>query len=302
MNTLNIKHLKKYYKSKFLLRNIKVLDDINISVESGQIYGFLGANGAGKTTTIKCVIGLLHADGGEIEVFGEPKKSVKLNQRIGFLPEQPYFYSYLTGAELLEFSAMLFSIPKEKVKPRIRELIEQVGLKSKEDVKILKYSKGMLQRIGLAQALINDPDLLILDEPFSGLDPIGRKELRDIILNLKKQGKTIFFSSHILHDMEMIVDKVGIIINGVTRKEGNLNELITQTVDSYEIIFTAVDEGILRTNRINYIKKGRDFIAEVKNQDVMNNIVEFIMLNQGRIISVTPVKKTLEDIFLMELK
>jgi ABC-2 type transport system ATP-binding protein len=196
---------------------------------------------------------------------------------------------------------MLFSIPKKKILERAKALIEMVGLKDKSEIKLRKYSKGMVQRVGLAQALVHDPDFIILDEPFSGLDPIGRKELRDIILSLKNAGKTIFFSSHILQDMEMMVDRVGIIIDGEIKKQGKLSDLISHSVRCYEIVFSDVDEKTLREQQVKYVLQDTNYITKLETNEETNQRIQWITKNKGKILSVTPVKMTLEDIFLKEI-
>lgn len=225
MIELEVSGLKKSFKSNFLIRNTDVLKGININVRKGSIYGFLGPNGAGKTTTIKSILGLIKPDSGQIKFEGIKADTLEIRKKTGFLPENPYYYDYLTGKEMLEFSGQLFSIGKKELNKRVEKILELVGLRNKKDAKLKYFSKGMIQRIGLGQALVNNPSFLILDEPFSGLDPIGRKQLRDIILSLKKNGKTVFFSSHILQDMEMIVDDIGIIIDGKITREGKLKDL-----------------------------------------------------------------------------
>jgi ABC-2 type transport system ATP-binding protein len=192
MNALELKGIHKSFKHNFLIKKYHILKGIDLSVEKGEIYGFLGPNGAGKTTTMKCILGIIFPDSGEISIFGQSAKQTESRRNMGFLPEHPYFYDYLTPEELLNFTGSLFSMPKKKIKEQTARLIELVGLEHRKNVKLRKFSKGMIQRIGLAQALIHDPDLLILDEPFSGLDPIGRKELRDIIFSLKEKGKNHF--------------------------------------------------------------------------------------------------------------
>ena len=301
MKAIEIKGLEKTFTSNFLLKKYKVLKDINISIEKGEIYGFLGPNGAGKTTTIKCMLGLISFDSGESLIYGKDSKSIEGREKIGFLPEHPYFYDYLTAKELLIFSGMLFSIPIKKVMNKAKYLLELVGLEGKEDLKLKKFSKGMIQRLGFAQTLINDPEIIILDEPFSGLDPIGRKELRDLIISLKKSGKTIFFSSHILQDMEMIVDTVGIILEGKTIKQGKLSNLISHSVQYHEVVFRGVDESLLKSNNIGFELKDNNYITKSKDFEKVNHIIEFIIMNHGKIISVTPFKMTLEDIFLEEI-
>ncbi len=230
MNALEIKALSKSFRSNFLYKKTSILKNVDINVNKGSIYGFLGLNGAGKTTTIKCILGLTRPDHGTIRLFGKETGKASDRASIGFLPESPYYYDYLNAKETLALSGKLSSLSNEKIKERTAKIISLVGLDGKEDLLLKKFSKGMLQRVGLAQALINDPDLIILDEPFSGLDPIGRKELRDIILSLKAEGKTIFFSSHILQDMELIVDDIGILMNGKITKEGKLKDLVKKTI------------------------------------------------------------------------
>jgi len=302
MKALEIKNLKKTFKSNFLIKQYHVLKDITLSVEKGEVYGFLGPNGAGKTTTIKCILGLIFPDAGEITLLGQPANTSESKKKLGFLPEQPYFYDYLTPVELLTFTGMLFGIPKQQLAKKTQELIRLVGLEGKENIKLRKFSKGMVQRIGLAQTLVHDPELLILDEPFSGLDPIGRKELRDIIFSLKEAGKTIFFSSHILQDMELMVDRVGIILAGTTRKEGKLSDLISLSVHDYEIAFTGLSEQLLKDNHLAYTPRDKDYIVRADTQQESNRIIGIINRGGGNILSVTPSKMTLEDIFLKEIK
>jgi ABC-2 type transport system ATP-binding protein len=302
MKTLEITNLKKSFRSNFLIKKYHILKGINISVEQGEIYGFLGPNGAGKTTTIKCILGLLFPDEGEIQINGQPSASIAARSQIGFLPENPYFYDYLSASEMLHFSASLFGIPAAIAQERIDLLLKQVGLEGREHLKLRKFSKGMTQRLGMAQALIQDPVCLILDEPFSGLDPIGRKEFRDLILNLKSQGKTIFFSSHILQDMEMMVDKVGIIINGRISRQGKLSEMIASSTNYYEIVCSRISEKQLAQINPNFISRDNQFIITLDNETDINLVVESIIHNSGLVIAVNPVKKTLEDIFLNEIR
>jgi len=302
MKALEIRDLKKTFRSNFLLKKYHVLKGINLSVEKGEIYGFLGPNGAGKTTTIKCVLGLLFADHGEILIDGQPAASMASRRRIGYLPENPFFYDYLSARELLFFSASLFNLAADEVRDRVAALIHQVGLSGHQDLKLRKFSKGMIQRLGLAQALIHNPDFLILDEPFSGLDPIGRKDLRTLILSLREQGKTIFFSSHILQDMEMMVDRVGIILNGSMRREGKLSELISRSTQYYEIICSHIAEKELAKIQTNFACRDGQYSLTLPSDSDINQVVESIIHNNGRIVAVNPVKMTLEDIFFNEMQ
>jgi ABC-2 type transport system ATP-binding protein len=221
----------------------KALEGLDLTVQEGEIFGFLGPNGAGKTTTIKILMGLIHPTSGMATLLGCPINNIQTRSKIGFLPESSHFYEYLTASEILTFYGRLFDIPKETIKERTLALLKQVGLESAAHLQLRKFSKGMLQRIGIAQALINDPELIILDEPMSGLDPIGRKEMRELILNLKTQGKTVFFSSHITHDIEMICDRVGILVGGRLLRIGGLSELLPDGKETLEDYFIRIVQG-----------------------------------------------------------
>ncbi len=230
---IKIEDLSRSFKVHFWERKKEILKGISFEVYNGEVFGFLGPNGAGKTTTIKTITGLIRPDRGRVEIFGHPPNSLEAKKRIGFLPESPYFYEHLTGYEFLKIHSMLCNERTDK--NMLMELIERVGLKNASDLALRKYSKGMLQRIGIAQALVGNPDLLILDEPLTGLDPIGRKEIKDLILDLKKAGKTVFFSSHILPDAEVICDRIGIIIAGRIMRVGTLDELLKKGTKTDEI-------------------------------------------------------------------
>lgn len=301
MKALEIKNLHKTFRSNFMVRKYHVLKGIDMAVEKGEIYGFLGPNGAGKTTTMKCILGIIFPDSGEISILGQPARKTESRRNIGFLPEHPYFYDYLTAGEFLEFTGKLFSLPAKQTRERAKELLELVGLQDRKNLKLKKYSKGMIQRVGLAQALVHDPDFVILDEPFSGLDPIGRKELRDIILALRERGKTIFFSSHILQDMEMMVDRVGIIIRGEIKKQGKLSDLISHSVRYYEIVFTRIREEDLKECPLEYSLRDKNYIARVDTHDEADKALQWLIAHRAGILALTPVKMTLEDIFLKEI-
>src|SRR6476659_8847090 len=215
MDAIVVDKLTKTYRPTWPWQSpATVLSDVSFSVGFGEIFGFLGPNGAGKTTTMKIILGLVQATTGSVELLGAPWTNVQVHKRIGYLPESPYFYDYLTAEEFLCFYGKLAGLDRETIQKRIPQLLERVSLAEARHRQLRKFSKGMLQRIGLAQALIHDPELVILDEPMSGLDPIGRKEVRDLILGLRDQGKTVFFSSHIISDVEMICDRVGILARG----------------------------------------------------------------------------------------
>lgn len=230
---IDVKGLNRSFQAHFWHRKKQILKNIDLEVNQGEIFGFLGPNGAGKTTTIKIMTGLLKPDSGSIRIAGEAAGSLKAKKAVGFLPESPYFYEHLTGLEFLKFhDRMCGSIQGNA---GIIELMRKLDIEHAKDTQIRAFSRGMLQRIGLCQALINDPEILILDEPLSGLDPIGRKDFKDIILEYKQSGKTVFFSSHILPDAEQICDRIGIMMNGEMKLVGELNKILKKNVDTLEI-------------------------------------------------------------------
>ncbi len=298
---LRVEKLSKSFRSNLTQRRIPVLDSVTFSMQTGEIFGFLGPNGAGKTTTMKCIVGLLRPDSGEITIFDQPADSLLSRQRLGFLPEHPYFYEYLTGREFLRFSAQLCNVPAREISQRIEILLKRVGMSNRSDIKMRKFSKGMIQRIGLAHALIHNPDLVILDEPFSGLDPVGRKELRDIIIDLRQEGKTVFFSSHIIQDMELICDRVAIMLDGTIRKVGALSELISDTVQSIEIVFRHPQPNLIPGLQRSVSQTKDGYIIQTEESQ-KSSLIERLVTNNAEIISVVPQRKNLEDLFLEEIE
>lgn len=297
---------KIFFKNKLVKKEeTRAVVNLDLQVASGEVFGFLGPNGAGKSTTIKMLLRLLFPTSGKAWLFGTPIERPEARRKVGFLPENPYFYDYLTAAEFLFLNGRLYGMSGTELKSRVDELIEFVGLEEHRDSRLRKFSKGMLQRIGLAQALVNDPELVILDEPTSGLDPLGRKMVLDLILKLKEQGKTVFFSTHILPDAEVVCDSVGIIINGELRKSGKLSDLLGKT-KGYQIEFTGItDQKILK--RIERLSKSRieineDVMTVEASEDELYNIVEIIRIGDGKLLRITPQKRTLEDVFIEEVK
>lgn len=297
---LKVDRLFKSFHSNMTRRRIPVLEGVSFTMKQGEIFGFLGPNGAGKTTTMKCIIGLLKPDGGEITLFDQPSDSIDSRKRLGFLPEHPYFYEYLSGREFLRFTAQLCGVPGREIEARTSTLLEKVGMAKRSDLKMRKFSKGMTQRIGLAHALIHNPDLIILDEPFSGLDPIGRKELRDIILDLRREGKTIFFSSHIIQDMELICDRVAIMLDGRIRKIGTMSELLSDTVTCVEIVFRHPQPDLIPGLHRAVQQTPDGFLTQI-DESQKASFIERLVTNNAEIVSVIPQKKNLEDLFLEEL-
>src|SRR6188472_2018588 len=246
MDAVVVDKVNKTYKRTWPWEKpISALANVSLSVAQGEIFGFLGHNGAGKTTIMKILLGLLRATSGYAELLGSPVQNVDVRARIGYLPESPYFYDYLTAEEFLYFYGKLAGLHRETIRTRIPRLLEQVSLTEARQRQLRKFSKGMLQRIGLAQALIHDPELVILDEPMSGLDPVGRKEVRDIILSLRDQGITVFFSTHIVSDVEMVCDRVGILAKGTMLAVGRIEDLVSRhATQSVEVVC----EGVLASS------------------------------------------------------
>jgi ABC-2 type transport system ATP-binding protein len=300
-DAVRIQNLEKSFRGHLSIGLHKVLRGVNLTVPTGVIYGFLGPNGAGKTTTLKVLTGLLFADKGEISIFGKPPQDLPTKERVGFLPETPYFYDYLTGMELLLFMGRLFGLPTPELRARANELLSTVGLHGKGKVQLRKYSKGMLQRIGLAQALMNEPDLVILDEPMSGLDPIGRREIRDLILGLKDAGKTIFFSSHILADAEMICDQVAIIVKGQVVREGPLETLLGTEVHFWEVTVRGTGALTLPPACTLLARQGSQLLLRVDGESALQEILDLACHEGANVRSVVPQKVSLEDLFLAQI-
>jgi ABC-2 type transport system ATP-binding protein len=296
--------LTKVYKSPIAQRRVRAVDSLSLQVFRGEIFGFLGPNGAGKTTAIKMFTTLLTPTSGEASILGRPLSDISLKKRIGFLPEQPYFYPYLSGAELLDFCAQIFGISSTERRERIGRLLKIVGLEGAGRRRVSTYSKGMLQRIGLAQALVNDPEFVILDEPLTGLDPVGRKDIRDVILGMKEKGRTVFFSSHILPDVEMICDRVGILIGGRLISVGRLDELLSGEVESIEVTAEGLpgkELRLLEEKADRVLASGDRVMLEMSSPDRACELEKAILDCGGRVISIIPRKKTLEELFIKEI-
>jgi len=301
---IRTENLSKEFRTPFACKKIFALTDFCLEIMSGEVFGFLGPNGAGKTTTFKLFLGLLHPTHGKIFLWGENHDKIELKSKIGFLPESPYFYNYLKAKEYLHLSGQLFGITFKKRQRKVDSLLELVGLKDHKNALIKTYSKGMLQRLGLAQALINDPELLILDEPMSGLDPLGRKEVRDIILELKAQGKTIIFSTHILSDVETVCDRVGIIIKGRLKDCGPIENLLKPKLKSFELYIKGLAiETInnLRDQTLSLIQRGEETFIRVEEGKV-NDLLHDLLKKGGELLSLIPQKETLEDLYVNQIK
>src|SRR5271168_4116727 len=295
---IEILGLTKDYPTGFLRKRMRrSLDNLTLQVEEGEVFGFLGPNGAGKTTTLKLLMGLTFPTSGAASVRGRPIGDVRMHSEIGYLPEQPYFYDYLTARELLDYYARFWNYSAPERRDRVARFLERVGLSSAGNVQLRKFSKGMLQRVGIAQAILHDPQVLFLDEPMSGLDPVGRREVRDIILDLKKQGRTIFFSTHILSDAEMLCDRVGVLVEGKLRGVGSPGEIVSMEVQGMEVFFELPREQTLPPNILARAKNiGNRYRIEVAEEELYP-MMEQLRGCQARILSVAPLRPSLEDYF-----
>jgi ABC-2 type transport system ATP-binding protein len=293
--------LSKSYRTGHVIQGRRpALQDLDLEVRAGEVFGYVGPNGSGKTTTLKLLVGLLKPDRGDARLLGEPLASRAWRYRAGYLPENPYLYDYLTAAEYLEYAGRLFGMPRARRREKTRELLALVGLARSADVPLRRFSKGMVQRVGLAQALVNDPELVILDEPMSGLDPIGRRLVRDIILGLRRAGRTVFFSTHILSDAEALCDRVGVLRAGRLVRAGALSELLRLDVEHMEVFVSGLDEnapGLAATRRE---RVGERLRLQVDERD-LGRTISAVEAAGGRVLSVQPVRQTLEDYFFLEM-
>ncbi len=265
--------LTKIYKDFWRRKGVAALTNLNVTIERGEIFGLLGPNGSGKTTTVKLLLGLLFPTSGSASVLGRPASDLMVKSKIGFLPEESYLYKFLNAEEILDFYARLFHIPRDERRRRIDKLIDDVGLQPHRKRPLSQYSKGMQRRIGLAQAIINDPELVILDEPTSGLDPMGSCEIKELILRFKEQGKTVLLSSHLLADVQTICDRIAILNKGVLQVMGNVRDLLAKR----DVI---------------------EFLVKRLPEDAIRDVEAFIKKNDGEVLSVKHPVSTLEDLFV----
>jgi ABC-2 type transport system ATP-binding protein len=306
-SVVEIDNLTKDYEIGFWRRRkVRALDGLSLSVNQGEIFGFLGANGAGKTTTLKLLMRLIFPTNGSARILDHDIADVSMHSRIGYLPENPYFYDYLTALEFLNFCGRIFGFSKTDRNSRAKDLLSQVKLdESKWKTQLRKFSKGMLQRVGLAQALINDPEVVFLDEPMSGLDPIGRREVRDLIAALRQEGKTVFMCSHILSDIEVLCDRVAILKGGRLAQVGYLDELRQQVVgrNLVEVIISGIDALALRP----HLPSDNDFLitstpaglrVELAGEEDVDSVIAALRQAGGKLVSVQPLRQSLEELFL----
>jgi ABC-2 type transport system ATP-binding protein len=295
----------KDFRPGFGLRRKRVLHDLSFEVYEGEIFGFVGPNGAGKTTTLKLLMGLIRPTAGSASILGRDVEESEYREQIGFLPENPYFYPYLTARETLDFYARLSGVDARRRAERVEELLERVNLAYAADTRLRTFSKGMLQRVGVAQALVHDPEVLFLDEPMSGLDPIGRKEIRDLILGLRAAGKTVFMNTHILPDVEMICDRVAIIVKGRIRHQGPIEEFLPETHIATDVVLSGLSADLVSRLEEDFELEMRGLGDRVElslgDKDVQD-VLRLVLAAGAHVISVTPHRSSLEEAFLSAVR
>jgi len=305
MSVVQIENLTKDFLVGFWRkRRVRALDNLNLTVEPGEIFGFLGPNGAGKTTTLKIMMTLLRPTSGSVRILGEPAASAAMRRRIGYLPENPYFYDYLTAEEMLTYVGRLYGIRRPALRRKVGELLETVGLAEQARVQLRKFSKGMTQRIGIAQAIINDPEAVFLDEPMSGLDPLGRRDVRRIITGLREKGVTVFFSSHILPDVEALCDRVAILHKGRLRETGALHEILQVKIEGHEIILARVSAETragLAALCDEIRPMGDRLHLRAADAGRLEAVLARALAGGAELISVNPVRASLEEYFFREV-
>jgi ABC-2 type transport system ATP-binding protein len=303
MPAIEILGLEKTYMVGFWRKRPKrALKPLHLTVETGEIFGFLGPNGAGKTTTLKMLMGLVFPTSGTARILGQEWTEPSVKAQIGFLPEQPYFYDYLTAHELLNYYGQLSGVPAIDRKHRIEEVLQQVGLTDVKGVQLRKFSKGMLQRAGIAQAILHDPRLVFFDEPMSGLDPLGRREVRDLMEQLKQRGKTVFFSTHILSDAEALCDRVAIIHKGELRGVGTIEELTSTVQGKVEIIWQGtVVPASMKALGVECHVSG-ETVRGVLSERQQDAAIDALRRERMRLVSITPLRTSLESYFVEKLQ
>jgi len=302
MTAIEISGLEKTYRVGFWRNRTKqALHALNLTVEESEIFGFLGPNGAGKTTTLKILMGLVFPTGGSAKILGMELDNPEMKAQIGFLPEQPYFYDYLTARELLRYYGQLSGVAANRLRLKVDAALDRVGLKDAADLQLRKFSKGMLQRVGIAQAILHDPKIVFLDEPMSGLDPMGRRDVRSLIEELKSEGKTVFFSTHILSDAEALCDRVAIIHLGRVRGVGAIEELTAQVGTQVEMVWAGTTVPAALHDMAAECHVAGDTIRALFSRDKQELALEVLRRDKLRLISLTPVRISLEDYFLSQL-
>lgn len=303
MAAIQILGLEKTYSVGFWRKKPRyALRPLDLTVEEGEIFGFLGPNGAGKTTTLKLLMGLIFPTAGSARILGMEANDPRMKAQIGFLPEQPYFYDYLTARELLEYYGRLSGVPAKQLSQRVNQVLQRVGLPEQGGIQLRKFSKGMLQRVGIAQAILHDPRVVFFDEPMSGLDPMGRREVRDLMAQLKQEGKTVFFSTHILSDAEALCDRVAILHQGELRGVGAVAELTASVHGKVEIVWqgTSVPASLRALGAECHVSA--DTVRAVVSEANQDTAIEALRRERLRLISLTPVRTSLEAYYIQKLQ
>ncbi len=298
-----LKGLRKSFRTGVRMEPKEVLQGLDLRVRPGSIFGFLGPNGAGKTTTIKTVVGLVRPTAGQVTVFGHPAGTAKAAELLGFLPENPYFYEYLNPAETLNFYGGFFAGSRAERRELVEELLDKFDLQTVRNQRIKTFSKGMRQRLGMAQALVGRPQLLVLDEPMSGLDPIGRHRIKEAIRDAAERGITVFFSSHILADVEDLCSEVGLLLSGQLAKIGSLEELLVNQSQTYLLQFDRVTRDTARSLQSGGLKgklSGERFLVRTEDPDEVGPLLDQVRQAGGRILAVQPLRETLEEYFVRQ--
>lgn len=298
---IEVQGLRKTYRQGFWMRRVEAVRGISLEVQAGDIFGFLGPNGAGKTTTIKVLTGLIAASEGTARLFGKPVTDASARTRLGFLPENPYVYPYLTPREFVQMSGELGGLKPAVARQRTLDVLSLVGILYAADRPVRRLSKGMLQRTGLAAALVTDPELLILDEPMSGLDPVGRKEVRDLIVSERANGRTIFFSTHILSDVEAMCDRVAILRHGRVVVSGRLLDLLNRNVKKTDVVLRSPSsEFIARCQRAGYDVAGHEYrgVLQIEGEDALQQVLRWAVETQQVVLEVVPHQESLETLFM----
>jgi ABC-2 type transport system ATP-binding protein len=305
-SAIRIEELTKDYAVGFWrTRPYRALDRLSVEIESGEVFGFLGPNGAGKTTTLKLLMQLIFPTSGRAEILGRPVGDLDVRRRIGYLPENPSFYDYLTAEELLNYFGQLFGYPAADRRKRVSTLLDRVGIGAERRLQLRKYSKGMIQRVGIAQALLNDPEVVFLDEPMSGLDPLGRRDVRALILDLRDQGRTVFFSSHILSDAETLCRRVAVVAGGRLVASGRLSDILAFEVRGWELVVSDLTPEVLArlgsvVRRATEISPGR-YALELSVEQSPERILTDLTAAGARLVSLNPLRSTLEDFFVKQV-
>jgi ABC-2 type transport system ATP-binding protein len=303
MAAIEILGLEKTYMVGFWRKRPKrALQPLHLTVEDGEIFGFLGPNGAGKTTTLKLLMGLVCPTAGTARILGKDWTDPEVKAQIGFLPEQPYFYDYLTAHELLDYYGQLSGVPAKDRKNRVEEVLQRVGLTDIKGIQLRKFSKGMLQRVGIAQSILHDPKLVFLDEPMSGLDPLGRREVRDLILQLQQEGKTVFFSTHILSDAEALCDRVAIINKGELRGVGAVEELTKSVQGKVEVVWQGTQVPASMKALGGEFRVTGETVRTVISENQQDTAIDALRREHLRLISIIPVRTSLESYFVEKLQ